>query len=230
MRGRRCWQRPPPSWRGGGSDRRHTKPQGWEGSALSTRVIAIATAAATTTAGTAGLEVVTAAITAILPAAGAGTATLTAAAPAAAVTTAAAVATTTAAIAAAAAPVATATATAAAAVATAATAAVAATTTAAATAWLGLVDAKGAAHQLGPLQALDGPVLGVTVRHLDEGETALATGVALQGKGAVHDLAKGGEELTHVFLLGAEGKIANKNTHGPTRNRTNAMASGTLQD
>ena len=44
-------------------------------------------------------------------------------------------------------------------------------------------------------------------------ESTLATGVPLEGEGAIGHLSKGGEKLDDVFLLSAEGQIADKNTH-----------------
>jgi len=100
--------------------------------------------------------------------------------------------------------------------ATAAITAAAGTTTAASTAGaagFGLVDAQRTTHQLNPLQGIDGLGLKLGIRHLHEGKATLATGVPLEGKGAVRHFSKGGEKLEDVFLLSAEGKIADKNTH-----------------
>ena len=85
--------------------------------------------------------------------------------------------------------------------------------TAATRAGLGLVDAQRPAHQLSTLERIDGPGLSFGIGHLDEGEATLATGVPLEGKGAVHHLAIRGKEFNDVLLLGAEGKIADENAH-----------------
>ena len=108
-----------------------------------------------------------------------------------------------------------ATTTTAAAVATAAGSATAAATTAAA--GLSLIDAEGAPHQLGTLQAIDGLGFQFGIGHLHEGETTLATRIPLEGKGTVDHFAVGGEEFDHVFLLSAEGKIADEDAHGTSR-------------
>ena len=185
------------------------------GAGVFTAAAEIATTAAAT-AGAAGIEVVAtalaAAIAAILPAPGSGAAlAATAAAASTGITTASSTA-----IAATAAAVATASTgaiTTAAAIATGAATAAGATATSTAATGFGLVDAQGTTHQLNPLQGIDGLGLQLGIRHLDEGEAALATGVPLQGKGAVRHLSKGGEELENVFLLGAEGQITDENTH-----------------
>jgi hypothetical protein len=189
MPGQRCWMPRPGNWRNGAC----------EGSALNPAVIVTPGAAA---AGAARFEGITAAIAAIFPAAGTG-ATLTATP----ITTTALAVTTP--IAVAAATVVTTTTTAVAA---------AATTPAGSTATgLSLVDAQGTAHQLGALQTIDGPVFHLGIRHLHEGESALAAGVTLQRKGAVHHVAERRKKLCHVLLLSSEGQIANKNTHEPGR-------------
>ena len=95
----------------------------------------------------------------------------------------------------------------------AATAWSATTTAATATAGFGLVDAQGTAHQLGALEGVDRPGLGVGVGHLDKGEAALAAGVTLQWQRAIDHVSEGSEQLSHVLLLSAEGKIADENTH-----------------
>lgn len=55
------------------------------------------------------------------------------------------------------------------------------TATAATTARFSLVDAKRATHQLGCLQAVDGPAFHLGIGHLHEGESALAARIPLQG-------------------------------------------------
>ena len=87
------------------------------------------------------------------------------------------------------------------------------TTAATATAGFGLVDAQGTAHQLGALEGVYRPGLGVGVGHLDKGEAALAAGVTLQWQRAIDHVSEGSEQLSHVLLLSAEGKIADENTH-----------------
>jgi hypothetical protein len=98
-----------------------------------------------------------------------------------------------------------------------ATAAGSAATAAAAAAGLSLIDAEGAPHQLGTLQAVDGLGFQFGIGHLHEGETTLATRIPLEGKGTVDHFAIGGEEFDHVFLLSAEGKIADEDAHGTSR-------------
>jgi hypothetical protein len=160
-----------------------------EGSALGSAVTALiqATATATATAGAAGIEAVAAAaaIAAILPATGTGTSLGGALSSVAATTTAR----------------------------TARTAAAVATATATSAAGLSLVDTQRAAHQLDSLQGFNRPGLGVWVRQLHKSETALATGVPLQRQGTADDFAIRGKELRHIFLLGAERQVADKNTH-----------------
>lgn len=92
-------------------------------------------------------------------------------------------------------------------------AAVVATTAAAAATGLGLVDPQGATHQLGALQGIDGLGLQLGIDELDKGETTLTAGVPLEREGTIRHLTKRREELDHILLLGAEGKIANKNAH-----------------
>jgi len=167
--------------------------------AIATGIVA-ATAAPT---GTASIKTVAGSVTttAVFPAAGPGAiAAAFAAGAGVAAATAAAIATT------------------AAAVATAAgSAATAATTTTTAAAGLSLIDAEGASHQLGTLQAVDGLGFQFGIGHLHEGETTLATRIPLEGKGTVDHFAIGGEEFDHVFLLSAEGKIADEDAHGTSR-------------
>lgn len=77
----------------------------------------------------------------------------------------------------------------------------------------GLVDAQRAAHQLRPLEAVDGPAFHLGIGHFHEGEATLATRIPLQGQGAVHHLPVRGKKLDDVFLLGAEGEITDKDAH-----------------
>jgi len=203
MRVWRFWKTPPGSWRSGASDGA-APPGGRQDSAFGAAVIATTTTAAAAGAPAVegvGATAITAAVAAVFPAAGPGSpvpAAIAATTTTAAVTT---PFTATAAIAA------TATAIAAAA----GTTPTAATT--AARAGLGFVDAQRPAHQLSTLEPIDGPGFGFGIGHLNEGEATLATGVPLEGKGAVHHLAIRGEEFNDVLLLGAEGKIADKNAH-----------------
>ena len=186
------------------------------GAGVFTAAAEIATTAAAT-AGAAGIEVVAtalaAAIAAILPAPGSGAALAATAAAAASTGITTASSTAIAATAAAVATASTGAITTAAAIATGAATAAGATATSTAATGFGLVDAQGTTHQLNPLQGIDGLGLQLGIRHLDEGEAALATGVPLQRQGAVRHLSKGGEELENVFLLGAEGQITDENTH-----------------
>jgi hypothetical protein len=146
-----------------------------------------------------GSSTVSGAITAIFPTTGTRGAITTASAVATATATAA---------------VATATATAA--VATATTAAV--TTAAAATTWgasarLSLIDTKRAAHEFSALETFDGSFFGCIVGHFDKSKSALSAGIPLEGKGTIHDFTELSKQLSHVLLLSAEGKVANKNAH-----------------
>jgi hypothetical protein len=173
---------------------------------------------------------VTGAITAVFPATGTGrtvtSITATSVTAAAAITTAA-IATTTTAVAATAvaATAASVTTTAAAAITTAAiattttaVAATAASVTTAATArstapWLSFINPKWATHQLGTLKPFNRCVFDSFIRHLDKCETALTTGVPLEGKGTVRDFAELGKQFNDILLLSAEGKVADKNAH-----------------
>jgi hypothetical protein len=155
-----------------------------------------------------GSSTVSGAITAVFPTTGTRGA-ITAAAAAAVATTAAATAVATA--------TATAVATAAAAVAT-TTAAAVATTAAAATTWgaparLSLIDTKRAAHEFSALETFDGSFFGCIVGHFDKSKSALSAGIPLKGKGTIHDFTELSKQLSHVLLLSAEGKVANKNAH-----------------
>jgi hypothetical protein len=168
---------------------------------------------------------VTGAITAVFPATGTGrtvtSITATSVTAAAAITTAA-IATTTTAVAATAASVTTTAAaaitTAAIATTTTAVAATAASVTTAATArstapWLSFINPKWATHQLGTLKPFNRCVFDSFIRHLDKCETALTTGVPLEGKGTVRDFAELGKQFNDILLLSAEGKVADKNAH-----------------
>jgi hypothetical protein len=180
---------------------------------------------------------VTGAITAVFPATGTGrtvTSITATSVTAAAAITAAAIATTTTAVAATttavaatavAATAASVTTTAAAAITTAAiattttaVAATAASVTTAATArstapWLSFINPKWATHQLGTLKPFNRCVFDSFIRHLDKCETALTTGVPLEGKGTVRDFAELGKQFNDILLLSAEGKVADKNAH-----------------
>ena len=77
----------------------------------------------------------------------------------------------------------------------------------------GFVDAQGTAHELSALEAINGPVFRLGIGHFHKGEAPLAAGVPLKREGTIRYVAVGGEELHDVFLLSAEGEIANKNAH-----------------
>jgi hypothetical protein len=101
---------------------------------------------------------------------------------------------------------------------TAAVAATAASVTTAATArstapWLSFINPKWATHQLGTLKPFNRCVFDSFIRHLDKCETALTTGVPLEGKGTVRDFAELGKQFNDILLLSAEGKVADKNAH-----------------
>jgi hypothetical protein len=113
---------------------------------------------------------------------------------------------------------ATATAVAAASTATATAVAAAVTTAAAATTWgasarLSLIDTKRAAHEFSALETFDGSFFGCIVGHFDKSKSALSAGIPLEGKGTIHDFTELSKQLSHVLLLSAEGKVANKNAH-----------------
>jgi hypothetical protein len=177
----------------------------------SARVAEVTTAA--TAAGPAGIKAIGCAVggteAAVFPIAGTRAAIFATALAAAAVATAtAAVATATTAVAAAAAAIATATA-----VATTTAWTAAATTTTAAATGLGLIDAKGTAHQFSALKALNGPSFHGVIGHFHKGKASLAPGVPFQGEGAIHDVAVTREKFNHVLLLSAEGEVAYKDAH-----------------
>ena len=201
MPARRCWRPPPGSWRNGACEANQPGvPADSDFGAAVITATAVLTTAATGAAsagaarfedvggGTATTVSTAAAVAAVFPALGTGApiATATASVATASVAAATAVATTT---------------------------TRGATTTTATTAGLGLVDAQGTAHQLSTLEGIDRAGLGVGVGHLDEGEAALAAGVALQRQRAVDHVSERSEQLSHVLLLSAEGKIADENTH-----------------
>jgi hypothetical protein len=96
------------------------------------------------------------------------------------------------------------------------TAAVAASTTATtwgASARLSLIDTKRAAHEFSALETFDGSFFGCIVGHFDKSKSALSAGIPLEGKGTIHDFTELSKQLSHVLLLSAEGKVANKNAH-----------------
>jgi hypothetical protein len=149
------------------------------------------------------------AIAAIFPTTGTGRSITTTTTAVAATTTTAVAATTAAAVAAA-------TTTAVAAVAATTAAAVAAATTATtwgASARLSLIDTKRAAHEFSALETFDGSFFGCIVGHFDKSKSALSAGIPLEGKGTIHDFTELSKQLSHVLLLSAEGKVANKNAH-----------------
>ena len=101
---------------------------------------------------------------------------------------------------------------------TTAVAATAASVTTAATArstapWLSFINPKWATHQLGTLKPFNRCVFDSFISHLDKCETALTTGVPLEGKGTVRDFAELGKQFNDILLLSAEGKVADKNAH-----------------
>ena len=95
-------------------------------------------------------------------------------------------------------------------------AAVATTTTASAwstASWLSLVDAQRPTHQLCALKGFNRSLFSGFIGHFNESEAALATCVPLKRKGTIHNFTELGKQLSHIFLLSAEGKVANENTH-----------------
>ena len=49
--------------------------------------------------------------------------------------------------------------------------------------------------------------------HLNEGKTTLAACIPLEGQRAVGHFTELGKQFDHIFLLSAEGKVADKNAH-----------------
>ena len=217
MRTPACWKRRPWPWRSGAirRDLASRRPCLAFGAPVVAAPADIATtgipATAAAATGAARIKIVargrgTRAIAAVFPAAGTG-----AAAPSAPAATSTAIA-----VAAATSSLATAATSAAVAV---AAATLAATTAAAGPAGLSLVDAQGAAHQLSPLEGVDGLDFGSVIDHLDEGETALAPGISLEGQGTADHVTKGCKQFRYVVLLSAERKVADKDTHEPKIDR-----------
>ena len=216
MRTPACWKRRPSPWRSGAirRDLASRRPCLAFGAPVVAALADIATtgipATAAAAAGAARIKIVARgrgarAIAAVFPAAGTGAAAPSA--PAASSTAIAVIA-----VAAAATP----------SLATATAVAVAAATLAAAAAGpagLSLVDAQGAAHQLSPLEGVDGLDFGSVIDHLDEGETALAPGISLEGQGTADHVTKGCKQFRYVVLLSAERKVADKDTHEPKIDR-----------
>jgi hypothetical protein len=92
-------------------------------------------------------------------------------------------------------------------------AATAATTTAGSGTGLGFVDANHATHPLDVLKIVDGFLLIAFGRHLHEGETALAAGVAIERNAALANSAILGEKALKVLNFGIEGEVPNVNGH-----------------
>jgi hypothetical protein len=63
------------------------------------------------------------------------------------------------------------------------------------------------------LKALDRSFFCCFIRHFNEGESTFAAGVPLKRKGAIHNFTELGKQFDHIFLLSAEGEIANENAH-----------------
>ena len=63
------------------------------------------------------------------------------------------------------------------------------------------------------MKALDRGFFCCFIRHFHKGESAFAAGVPLKRKGAIHNFTELGKQFDHIFLLSAEGEIANKNAH-----------------
>jgi hypothetical protein len=93
------------------------------------------------------------------------------------------------------------------------TAAAAAPATATAGAGFGFVNANAAAHPFDVLEVVDGGGLLGVAAHLHEGETALATGVAIQGQAALAHASVGSEQLLQILHFGIEGEVADINGH-----------------
>jgi hypothetical protein len=84
---------------------------------------------------------------------------------------------------------------------------------------LGFVDAQGPSHQLGTLKGINGFRFSGVIRHLDKCEAALSPGIPLKGQRTVDHFTEGCKQFSHVFLLSAEGKVANKDAHEPEIDR-----------
>ena len=72
------------------------------------------------------------------------------------------------------------------------------------------------------LQPLNRCLFGGFIGHLNEGKTTLAACVPLEGQRAVGHFTELGKQFDHIFLLSAEGKVADKNAHvwsGPSTKR-----------
>jgi hypothetical protein len=63
------------------------------------------------------------------------------------------------------------------------------------------------------LETFDSSFFGCIVGHFDKSKSALSAGIPLEGKGTIHDFTELSKQLSHVLLLSAEGKVANKNAH-----------------
>lgn len=74
-----------------------------------------------------------------------------------------------------------------------------------------LVHADGATHPLDVLKIVDGFGFLSLVGHLDEGETALTAGVAVEGEAALAHLSVLAEQVLDIFRFCIEGKIADVN-------------------
>ena len=78
---------------------------------------------------------------------------------------------------------------------------------------LGFVDAQRAAHEFHVLQAVNGLAFRGLIGHLHKGKAAFTSCVPLQGEGTTHDFAEWRKQLSHIFLLSAEGEVADENAH-----------------
>ena len=68
-------------------------------------------------------------------------------------------------------------------------------------------------HQLSALETFDRSFFSCIIGHFHKSKSALSAGIPLKGKGTIHDFTELSKQLSHVLLLSAEGKVANKNAH-----------------
>ena len=85
--------------------------------------------------------------------------------------------------------------------------------TGSATAGFSFVDPKRTAHQFRSLQSFNRRLFGGLISHLNEGKTTLAACIPLKGQRTVDHFTELGKQFNHIFLLCAEGKVADKNAH-----------------
>ena len=65
------------------------------------------------------------------------------------------------------------------------------------------------------MQSIDRSCFHRFIGHFDEGKSPLPASVPLERQGTVCDLSMGRKQFNDVFLLCAEGQIADENAHFP---------------